>query len=215
MAVEIFTEEGTVEKYRLLSERLPEFLEAFPVSEGYRIVVDAKALTDLCPGLEVGGIIFTASLFKGELVVANASAHRFRLANYKDWEKGETAARQRLLAACGFGGHVLDEDEVSDMEDQGREITCPAPPAATTERKVPSQVEAKAETKAPDPQKAPAKQQTKPVPQQLQPATSSEIPDAMMRQVLHQATIRGVEVPSLNSMDDARTFLKSLMQKAA
>ena len=38
---------------------------------------------------------------------------------YKDLEVLETAARQRLLAALGFGGEGLDADENLDQRDQG------------------------------------------------------------------------------------------------
>lgn len=140
--VELFTPEGSVKDYKLFSARLPEFLRAFPKEEGYRVKVDTTDPMSHKPGLlklyeiaiaagknpvEVGlpviaqanTVVFTASLLDKEgNVLESASALKVIL-EYKDWEKGETAARQRLISALGFGGECFDADELSDMDDQG------------------------------------------------------------------------------------------------
>lgn len=145
--IEIFSEDGEIKQYRPLSQRLPEFLEAFPPSKGFQVVVETADPMSNASILEVykaavaaghkpsdlglphlpGGIVFRAKLIDPEgRVLASASAHRFRLDQFKDWEKAETAARQRLLAAVGFGGEILDEDEEGDIRDQGKEVRKPS-----------------------------------------------------------------------------------------
>jgi len=211
--IEIFQEDGSVRKYRSLSERLPEFLAAFPISEGFRVEVEAKALAEICPGVESAGVVFTASLYKGDAVVANASAHRFSLSQFKDWEKGETAARQRLLAACGFGGDVLDEDEALDMKDQGLQVA-QVPPSPPTQKAAEKQPEPSV---SPTKEKPPVAAKERPVAAKESPAPPQppreDVPVALMRQIEHQAKLRGVPCPSPSNLDEARQALKALLRK--
>jgi hypothetical protein len=154
----IRSEDGTVHEYVPFSERLPDFLEEYPIEQGYRVVIDHDDRLSTMPGLldlyrdalsngrqpnEVGlpdllrfpQVVFTAKLIHQGQVVRTASAKR-EIVYYKDWEVGETAAYQRLLAALGFGSSDFDRDEEQDQHDQGlrlqsRSATAPeAPPAA-------------------------------------------------------------------------------------
>lgn len=138
--ITFFTETGDKE-YKLFSARLPEFREKFPIDQ-YRLEVKVKSALEYNPKLfelykdclasglsprEVGlpGLpssqtyVFEATLIdiSTGATVERATAQRecFQL---KDWEKGETSARQRLLAVVGFGGDVFDADEKGDMKDQ-------------------------------------------------------------------------------------------------
>ena len=144
--IELFTQDGQIKDYKLFSARLPEFLKAYPKTEGYRVrvttsdtlsskpsmfklyeaaIAAGKNPTEVgLPALPAGDVVvFTASLLdKENNVLETASALRV-IRQYKDWEKGETAARQRLIAALGFGGDCFDNDEVSDIEDQGMVVT--------------------------------------------------------------------------------------------
>lgn len=124
--------------YRKLSVRIPEFLRDYPVKEGFRILVrqlDAlsyqKGLLELYQAAiragkkpsEVGlpevqpeaAMVFEAVLVdrSGETLATATAVQRIR--EFKDWERGETAARQRLLAALGYGGDILDEDEAANL----------------------------------------------------------------------------------------------------
>jgi len=217
MAIELFDQDGSVKQYRLLSERLPEFLAAFPFSEGYRIVVDAKPFAEIVgPDDSAGGIIFTATLYKADLPIANASALRPKMTNLKDWEKGETSARQRLLAACGFGGDVLDADEHADMKDQGLSSK-PQGNARQEPAKEPEQIASK-----PEPEKQQAVLGEKPEPPQQDaseqekqdlPVQREDIPAALIRQIQHQAKLRGVPCPTPSTKDEAKQELKKLMKR--
>lgn len=144
--VTIFTPQGEAKEYVKLSSRLPDFLAQYPPSEGYQVVIDYSDTLEVKPGLkalyiaaisagrnpkDVGlpeitsnSMVFTAKLIKDGAVIATGSAMK-PIYQLKDWEKGETAARQRLLAALGFGGEVFDEDEDGDMADQGLKVELP------------------------------------------------------------------------------------------
>jgi hypothetical protein len=162
-------------------------------------------------------MVFTASLYdKTGNVVANASAMRFRLSEYKDWEKAETAARQRLLAALGFGGEILDEDEAGDMTEQGLRIKAPASVA-------PSKPHGKDKSKSdPAPVVDPAAAEGTSVEEKpevgspSQEVETSDTPEetiqpAILRQIEHQAKIKGKPVPKVKNMVEARSKLKELM----
>ncbi|HRP04890.1 MAG TPA: hypothetical protein PLV87_08265, partial [Opitutaceae bacterium] len=127
----VHTEYGA---YNPLSERIPTFLEAFSPSEGFGIQVEVKDSLALRPGLhelyrscitsgrnprEVGlppfpsvnSVIFVAKLVRDGVVLCTASTHQV-IEFEKDYEIAETRARQRLVAALGFNGAMLDDDEV-------------------------------------------------------------------------------------------------------
>jgi len=222
--VTIQNQDGSNTKYRLLSERLPEFLKAFPISEGFRVIVEAKGLSEVTGNSESQGILFTASLYKDDLVVANASACRLPPSGHKEWEKGETAARQRLLAACGFGGEVLDEDEHSDMHDQGLVLSNKDhgpqsesvqeeffEPVVTAPTLVSEPEKAKGQNPVAKKQAAPAIKESK-----TDSPPQNEIPPAILRQIQHQSKLKGVDpVPEPKTLAEARTTLKDLMKKAA
>lgn len=138
--VEVFDERsGDVKPYKLMSARLPDFLKEYPKSEGYQVKFTTTDMLHSKPGLirlyeaamaanmapnqaglpplpDANIVIFTASLVdKDGKVLESASATRHLTGYPKEWEKGETAARQRLLAALGFGGDCFDDDEKADI----------------------------------------------------------------------------------------------------
>jgi hypothetical protein len=208
-SITLFTPEGDSIRYRRLSARLPEFLEAYPPRDGYRVEVRYLDPVEVKPGLkrlyeaaltagktpaEAGlpALAATTVIFRAELIdaegrmLATASALR-PIQSYKDWEKGETAARQRLLAALGFGGEVFDEDEAGDQEDQGLRRQ--------------DRPQARAEQRPSEPQPAP----------QERPAVSEPIPASLLRQIDHQARLKGVEPPAVASAAEANAALKRLL----
>ncbi len=160
--------------YKLFSARLPDFLERFPPTKGWRVVRSFQAACELSPTLtrlheaainggkspeSVGlppipsGFVMTARLVDPQgQEVASGSAFCMGLdLQYavpaaregngevlrKDFEAGETAAFQRLLAAVGLGGDALDADESRTMADMGKTPAAPAPdePSATATSK--------------------------------------------------------------------------------
>lgn len=212
-AVTLFTPEGDMVRYRRLSARLPEFLETYPPREGFRVEVKYLDPVEVKPGLkslyeaalaagkapvEMGLPALTATtvIFRAELIdtdgriLATASALR-PIQSYKDWEKGETAARQRLLAALGFGGEVFDADEAGDQADQG----------------LSHQAQAQAEPEQP-PRERQAQQ---PVQQRTKAGEWEPIPQSLQRQIDHQARILGVAPPVVTTVAEAKAALKRLL----
>lgn len=168
--IEIF-DEGKLKKYERFSSRLPRFLEAFPIRDGWRHiheVVDASSMVPQLMSLhlaalsagknpvDVGlpplprGQVFTARLINPQgAEVASGSAISMSMDLFsprigsdfngkesffprKDFESGETAAFQRLLAAVGFGGEIFDADEDSAISSMGLKTREPASEVITT-----------------------------------------------------------------------------------
>ena len=226
--IEFYTPEGEVRPYRPLSARLPEFLAQYGPAKGYAVVTEIQDSLSLKPGLlrlykcaiqagqkpqdmglpspAVAGQtqVCRATLLDSHgRVVAAATASK-QILVYKDLEVLETAARQRLLAALGFGGDVLDADESHDQRDLGLTPTSssasPAPESADSASALPVGA-AGAET-APTLPHEPSK-----------PAANELAQLAMLRrQITHLASTRGMESPSVVSVDEARVALKLLMQ---
>ncbi len=157
--VEWFTPEGEVTQYRPLSARLPAFLAVYGPERGFSVDTEIVDSLSLKPGLlklyEIvlhGGrkpedaglppLNGTGQILVGRAtlrdpagrVLATATAAK-PIQSYKDLEVLETAARQRLLAALGFGGEVLDTDETRDQTDQGW-VSRPIVPAVPATRAV-------------------------------------------------------------------------------
>ncbi|MFO1432764.1 MAG: hypothetical protein U1F76_22025 [Candidatus Competibacteraceae bacterium] len=271
--IDIFRPDGTVSQYRRLSARLPEFLATYPPAKGFRILIEATDALSLRPGLirlyeaaiqsgrtlaeaglpalaEVNVMCFKASLSDVEgHVLATASALK-PIQSYKDWEIGETAARQRLLAACGYGGDVLDQDEVQDMADQGlrtKAATLPTTTAATAASAVTAAetatvtvVPSSPAITAPPPEVCPAaslKPMASRTARRKESATTSDpptattpppapvtaptgeptpsgagkpVPDSVLRQLEHQARLKGVPAPQVQNLAQAKAELQRL-----
>ena len=228
--IDIFNSDGTVSPYRLLSDRLPDFLGRYGPEQGYAIVIEAQDPLSLRPGLlrlyeaaiaaghspEAVGLpppkdismVFQAKLLDREgRMVCNASALK-PIREYKEWECAETAARQRLLAALGFGGDVLDADESQDMNDQ-RLKTRPAKdnPTGTTAVAAPPASPPVPPAVTPAATVAPA-----PVCTDTSAATGKAIPASVLRQLEHQAKLKGVPTPTVNSLEEAKTALQRLFK---
>lgn len=233
--VEIFQDDGTVSTYKPFSQRLPIFLEMFPEEKGYRVEVKATDMATVCPGLATlyaecfragmnpneaglppmpGGMAFRATLFDKEgKAVANATSRRLRVDNYKDFELGETAARQRLLAAVGLGGDILDQDETEDMQNQGLNFKTVGDEIPTAQPTTPPKAESSSKTKKTAEQPAkPAKEEAgkaeEPAPEE-KPADT--VPPAMLRQIQQQAKIKGVTPNEVTTLAEAQTELKRLI----
>lgn len=137
--VEMFTERGEVKEWRRLTARIPGFLEKYPLTEAWRcercVQEAAAALAPQLSAMHLAaisagkvpadlglpplptGYVFTCTLIHPNgLPAASGSAYfmssRFSdFDGFKEYEKTETAAFQRLLASLGLGGEILDADE--------------------------------------------------------------------------------------------------------
>ncbi|MEE4378451.1 MAG: hypothetical protein V2J55_13220 [Candidatus Competibacteraceae bacterium] len=236
--IDIFNPDGSVSQYRPLSHRLPEFLVQYGPEQGYRIVIDVQDSWLLYAGRralyeqaiahghkpEAVGLpavassvelVFHARLLNREdQVVASAAALK-PIVQYKDFEAGETAARQRLLAALGFGGEVLDDDEHQDQTAQGLttrplveyEKTAVLPLAEADV--APSN---SAEVKQDLGERLQHPDMPNPAPQPVASVGGSDVPAALVQQIAHLARMKGMEPPAYQTRKEAKAVLKQLIQ---
>ena len=177
--VVLYTPDGEAVQYRPLSERIKEFLAVYGPEQGYAVETVFQDSLSLKTGLlklyesalqagqkpeavglpplsEAGQVLVCRATLKNRegRIMATATATKAIL-SYKDQEILETAARQRLLAALGFSGEVLDADESQDQHDQGFTnrpapvVTASIPDAKTTAEVIPWVVPQQAETETP------------------------------------------------------------------
>lgn len=214
-AVNIFNQDGSVTAYTKVSERLPEFHEKFPIGEGYRLISTSEdylsrnkgllmiieklienngSLDDIKNITPLNRQLFTCQLCdESNEVVASASALK-SISQYKDYEIGETAALQRLLAKLGFGGETFDYDEEGDFQDQGLKTS---EPAATL-----PQVSVVADIKKEAPSEEIAvKKASKSV---------SEVPPALLRQLQLQCDLKSIPMPEVETKAQAKAALKKI-----
>lgn len=235
--VEWFTAEGAVVQYRPLSARLPAFLAVYGPERGYAVDTALQDSLSLKPGLmrlyetvlQAGGkpeevglpplsvagqtLVCRATLRDpAGRVLATATAAKV-IQSYKDLEVLETAARQRLLAALGFGGDVFDRDEDQDRADQGGVCRSPVPsptvvPGANAVRTVPSGAPASIPEAADDPASI---QDPAEVPASDRDARALT---ALIRQIEQQARVRGIEPPVVTTRPEAQAALQRLLRRA-
>ncbi len=253
--VEWFSSEGEVVRYRPLSARLPEFLAVYGPERGFSVDTELQDPLRLKPGLsklyeialqagrkpeEVGlpplsaaaqTLVCRATLRDpAGRVLATATAAKV-IESYKDLEVLETAARQRLLAALGFGGEALDADESQDQTDQGfvPRPRVPVAPAVQAEVRVPVMVPAS----SPDAEVAEVAEIAEGVPLAVvagmppvasppaapAPVAAPPVSDrdarvltALIRQIEQQAKVRGIEPPVVTTRQEAQAALQRLMR---
>ena len=250
--IDLYTADGELVHYRPLSARIQPFLEQYGPGQGYAVTTELVDTLSLKPGLmrlyeaaiqagrkpeELGlpalGLAGETGVCRAVLtdahgrVVATATAAK-RIQAYKDLEILETAARQRLLAALGYGGDILDEDEHHDQREQGLTPASdpdvvpeggaagysadPAPPASAAsfgDAAAPladDQGAESAQIASVPPPRAP-----------VLPGASGIDPALGMlnRQIQHQAGLRGMTVAPAASVAEARAALKQLLEAAA
>lgn len=224
---EIFNENGDATSYKKVSARLPEFLKTYSPEKGYCIVGEVTDLLGIQHGklasLQDGHtqqsqddtvcLIFTRKLLSKEgKVLATASALK-HIREYKDYETGETAALQRLLALLGFGGECFDDDETNDFNAQDLTFSVkkaePAKPSSNRAKAKPKPKPEEATVtsitpNSPAPEKQPSAHAKK--------ADDSSIPLALARQLAHQAKLKGVTTNPCSTKEDAKKELKRLKE---
>lgn len=251
MSITVFKPNGEAFDYRKVSERLPEFLSTFPLTEGYRVVRTHRFMIEHCPGLirlyeaainqgksiyDMGlpeittSVIFEASLYRNEDLIANASASKV-VVSYKDWECGETAAFQRLMAACGFGGEMLDLDSDADFAAQSLRVEVSEPDNEKRAKKTKSTKKAQRaegveeEPGATNPVSEVEEEPVSAPTQETPPAETPEPEDnpeerrhvvtepiqPQLMSVLRQLAIsKGVEMPKVQTNAEAREVIRDL-----
>lgn len=249
--VQITQSNGDMSKYVKVSARIPEFLKAYGPDKGYRVLSTATDYLDFTQGrkdlylaLAAQGslpdenlkelfaerkIVFRAQLVDKEGVVIAESSALKPIWNHKDYESGETAAFQRLIARLGFGGEVFDSDEENDIESQnltfdvvsdepGSNETVTMKPVAVNQPHPAKLTAAPVVTKTDSPtvQSEPA---TPPV-NKVESNSSSRglrpdpnvIHPAQRRQLMSMARVRKIECPEVNTVEEFRIAFAKLKQ---
>ncbi|MHB8697761.1 MAG: hypothetical protein ACYC9J_06955 [Sulfuricaulis sp.] len=249
--VTLDTPSGPVQ-YRKLSSRLAAFYNEYPIKEGFRVInrqADTlsyqKGMLQLYEAAVRAGhkpeavglpslkdqtaIVFEATLVgKDGDTIQNATAVKV-IEQYKDWEIGETAAYQRLLAKLGFGGEVLDDDETMDMASRGIKVAeqpsaRAAPEASSTEGKTTVVPIVRPAEKAPQDTPVVAPESETGNNESSQPGSPKDdavkkknenIPRSTLRQIDRLAKMRGTAVPEFKSVQEALEFLIKLQSQGS
>ena len=236
--VEIFQPDGDVRRYEKLSSRLPRFLEEYSPREGWRVITRPTDPLSMKPGLltlyqaavaagkkpedvglpkiEVGNIaVFEAQLVSPEGKVVQTAHALAVIQSHKDLEICETAARQRLVAACGYDGALLDENEAQDILRQGlatgesRSDSKPAMPSRAAQTQAsPARPEAKhaPALKSPSSGRGPRQPGAR-------PDRTAVALGGLRNQIASQARNLGVDAPEVTSLDEARMVLRDLIKR--
>mgnify|MGYP001769043746 CR=1 FL=1 len=206
------------------------FLEQFGPARGYAVETEIVDALSLQPGLlrlyeaalqagrtpealglpalaPAGGVLVCRATLRDDQgrVVATATAAQ-PIQGFQDLEVLETAARQRLRAALGFGGAVREAGEALDPHAQGLAVPAVSVPAAPAPA-------------APKPASASAPAVA--VPAALSPAPEPQAPvdDAALvllrRQLAHLAKTRGIEPPAVATKAEAHAALQALLRPVA
>lgn len=249
--VQIHNVNGETNQYVKVSARIPEFLKVYGPEKGYRVLSQATDYLDfaqgrkeLCVALAAQGklpeqhikefmeerrVVFKSQLVDKEgNVVAESSAIK-AVWYLKDYETGETAAFQRLLARLGFGGEIFDSDEDNDMQAQGLSFDNasgdkPSPSQSVVMKPVELETsDTKAQTSTASVTKtASSTEQTDSVskPAQLQVVDASKsrgvkadpntIQPAQLRQLESLARVKRVECPKVSTPEEFRKALLEL-----
>lgn len=211
--------------YKRYAARIPAFLKAYPPKEGYCVVISWTDLLSLqtgrlsllreaviagrkpsdvgLPGIEndVNTLVCTARLLDPQEQVVRGGSATMQVLEFKDFEKLETAANQRLLAALGFGGEVFVEDENADLAAQGHMRDA----SGTAE----SSADASASPRAPS--AAPSSEGGASAPAASEPSDdSAEATAAERRQIENLANRVGASVPPLKTRSDVKQARRQL-----
>ena len=248
--IQILNQDGSASRYKRVSARMPEFLAKYGPDKGYRVLSSVTDYLDVTTGRfkvllaqaqngnlpsdvakqlwEDRKMVFTAKLANeaGD-VVAEASAIK-PIFNMKDYEIGETAALQRLMAKVGFGGEIFDTDEDEDLASIGQPLDeQSATPAVSTATVSPIKAVPKPETEtnaseevqesvSKDAENANAAEQQQGENEKQTPRGKRVDPDkiqpAQLRQLQSLARVKGVECPKVTTPKELQAELARLHQ---
>ncbi len=150
--------------------------------------------------------VFTAELIElaRDVVIRTASAKAACL-EVKDFESAETAALQRVVAACGFDGGSMEADELRDWAKASRQARESSTSGKTHEAKTTAQSSS-----------SPPEDQSARNADHADDRSASERPalPAQLRKIEHQAAQKGIEAGTFPGMtiQQARARIKEVMQ---
>lgn len=214
--LKFFDDEGDKTEIVKYSSRLEAFIAEYPPKDGWSIKTQDKIFqqgngTHQC-------VRFRAFLVdpKGRKLTSRSSFGE--LTDYKSWQKLETNACSRLLAAIGFGSEFFDDDEITDLTDQGFRVETSAP--EVSKKPVVTTVESPDEVQA-DVEEMPEEKQedtttatvTSIDSASTAPVRQTRVPKALLNNINRMAMSLKEPVPTFNSKEDAQAFLEQLLAK--
>lgn len=196
----IYSDDGEKKDLFSYSARLQQFLEKYPTDKGWAIQTEETYMPETQPHVSV---CFRAYLVNPEGKKLTSRSSFGPLQDIKSWQKIETNACSRLIAALGIGSEVFDEDEIIDLQEQGFSV------------KQNSTASLKA---VPDENKdSESNQDSAPgVNEKPKVEPSSEpikVPKTLLNNINRIAMKLDVEVPTFANKDEAQEFLKKLMEQ--
>lgn len=227
--VSILNENGSETRYTRYSARLPLFLKEYSPKEGFRVVIERTDLLSQKKGLlsllreavvagrkvsdlglsgierDINTIVCVAKLLSPTGDVLRDAAAAMEVLERKDFEALETAADQRLLARCGFGGEIFDGEEDADILGRGGTIDT-APAASPAAPRTPG-------PQGPEPSSSSTGGSPTTSLRADSPDDEAEVTQAERRQIENLARRVGQSMPELRSRADvkaARTQLSAL-----
>ena len=250
--VELYTTDGDLVIYRPLAARLPEFLARFGPERGFAVRTEIADLLSFRPGLlrlcevaaregrkaedlglpplaQAAGLMVCRAALEdanGRVLATATAAKEVRA--HKDLEALETAARQRLLAAVGIGGELLEDDERRDWADGDlREAPPDGPvPVEPVEPVEPETAAPRPDSvepvEPPEPETADGESAASAAPSDLLAARGRAAPPAatgdralalLRQQIAAHARQLGIEPPPATTVEEARAALKALIQR--
>ena len=219
-------------RYKRVSARIDAFNETYSPANGYRIESSMQDALSLQPGklslireaiaagkapTDIGfrdlesrhWMVCTHRLIDQDgHVIRDASAAK-PILGYKDYEILETASLQRLMAKCGFGGEVFDDDEDRDIEDQAKEDTPAMAPLPD-----PSVDDLSGHESSSPGREANFASGDRDVTALEATSADESVPTAMRRQIDALAQRMDEAAPEVTTLDEAKAALKDLSTRA-
>lgn len=221
--------DGSKKRWHRISDRLAEFNREYPLTEGYRVVIEKRDALSYQKGLmqlyearlkaghsvegsglpsidDSSSIVMEASLLGKEGKVLASATSLKKILQEKDWEKLETNVRHRLLEVLGYSGELLDGDETSEMQRLGGGS---AAKGTEPETPAPCLSQPPAVTEEKEPEKVTLSDE--------KPATavntlkSNKVPASVYNQIVRLCAKRGVEtIPEFHDANAALRYLADL-----
>lgn len=214
----IYSDDGEKKDILAYSSRLGMFLKDYPPGEGWAIQTKEKMYEQA--DSQYVRVRFRAYLVNPEGKTLTSRSSFGDLSDYKSWQKIETNACSRLLAALGYGSEVFDADEITDLQAQGftveQQIRSSEP-----QKSVKSEltvVPAKEETQVTDtePEANEAEQLSPdaiPDHDEPEPVEPVRIPRTLIVNINRIALTLGEIVPDFKTKQEATDYLQSLIAK--
>jgi len=227
---------GPPSVYRRLAARVPEFLEQYSPSAGYGVDTEFTDLLSLRPGMmellaravssntalrdlgiphlefTLGAVVCRAKLLDSAgRAIQVGTACEVVQGNY-DMEILESSARQRLLAAVGFGGEILSQDEEHHWSRHGTTVQPTLSGGAANSDNVEAMAASKEQSSATLRQRKmyARPDDAGPIAESAATPALSDVKPALQATLKAAARRAGVTVPAVQNDEEAQRELKRL-----